>query len=97
MYPHNHALEALAEGGLPGLALWLAAFGGGAAAAVALGARAPGWRAARIAALVLPMALTVMVSTDLGNRMAWFALGLALGLGLRGEVRGVRAVRQARA
>jgi O-antigen ligase len=97
MYPHNHALEALAEGGLPGAALWLLAFGGGAVAAVALGARAPGWRAARVAALVLPMALSVMVSTDLGNRMAWFALGLALGLGLQTEARDVRPLRQARA
>jgi hypothetical protein len=32
--------------------------------------------------MVLPVALTVMVSTDLGNRMAWFALGLALSLGV---------------
>jgi O-antigen ligase len=96
MYPHNHALEALAEGGLPGLVLWLAAFGGGGVAAVLLGARAEGWRAARIAALVLPVALSVMVSTDLGNRMAWFALGLALGLGLRSQEGGdVRALRQA--
>ncbi|CAH0315530.1 hypothetical protein ROS9278_05126 [Roseomonas sp. CECT 9278] len=85
MYPHNHALEALAEGGLPGIVLWLLAFGGGAVVAVLLGARAAGWRAARIAALVLPVALSVMVSTDLGNRMAWFALGLALGLGLRSD------------
>jgi O-antigen ligase len=82
LYPHNHALEALAEGGLPGFALWLLAFGGAAVAAVALGARASPGRAARIAALVLPMALTVMVSTDLGNRMAWLALGLALSLGV---------------
>jgi O-antigen ligase len=97
MYPHNHALEALAEGGLPGFVLWLAAFGGGAVAAVLLGARTEGWRAARIAALVLPVALSVMVSTDLGNRMAWFALGLALGLGLRSREEGgdVRALRQA--
>ncbi|HZF74809.1 MAG TPA: O-antigen ligase family protein, partial [Acetobacteraceae bacterium] len=73
LYPHNHALEALAEGGLPGLLLWLLAFGGGIA--VLLGrARAvePG-RAARIAAIVLPIALSCMVSSDLGNRMAWFA------------------------
>jgi len=28
------------------------------------------------------VAMTVMVSTDLGNRMAWFALGLALSLGV---------------
>ena len=94
-HPHNHALEALAEGGLPGLLLWLAAFGGGAAAAAVLALRAPGWRAARVAALVLPVALTVMVSTDLGNRMAWFALGLALGLGVTAEGRDVRALRQA--
>ena len=33
-----------------------------------------------VAALTLPMALTIMVSTDLGNRMAWLALGLALSL-----------------
>jgi O-antigen ligase len=96
MWPHNHALEALAEGGLPGLVLWLAAFGGGGAAALLLGARAEGWRAARIAALVLPVALSVMVSTDLGNRMAWLALGLALGLGIRAAEGGdVRALRQA--
>ncbi len=96
MWPHNHALEALAEGGLPGIALWLVAFGGGAVAALWLGARTEGWRAARIAALVLPVALSVMVSTDLGNRMAWLALGLALGLGLRAEEgRDVRALRQA--
>ena len=29
LHPHNHALEALAEAGLPGLLLWLGAFGGG--------------------------------------------------------------------
>jgi O-antigen ligase len=95
MYPHNHALEALAEGGLPGALLWLLAFGGGGVAAVLLGARTEGWRAARIAALVLPVALSVMVSTDLGNRMAWFALGLALGLGVRSGGGDVRALRQA--
>jgi O-antigen ligase len=79
-YPHNHALEALTEAGLPGLVLWVLAFGG--AALVALrraGAVAP-WRAARICALTVPVALSIMVSTDLGNRMAWFALGLVLSL-----------------
>ena len=82
MHPHNHALEALAEAGLPGLVLWLAAFGGGVAVALRLAGRVPPGRAARIAALTLPMALTVLVSTDLGNRMAWFALGLLLSLGV---------------
>jgi O-antigen ligase len=82
LHPHSHPVEVLAEGGLPGLAFWLLAFAGGAAAmAVRLRAVAPG-RAARIAALVLPVGLSVLVSSDLGNRMAWFALGLALSLGL---------------
>ncbi|WP_343897516.1 O-antigen ligase family protein, partial [Craurococcus roseus] len=39
LHPHNHALEALAEGGLPGLALWLLAFDGGAALAAARAGR----------------------------------------------------------
>jgi O-antigen ligase len=95
LYPHNHLLEALAEGGIPGLALWLVAFGGGAVAALVLGRRAAAGRAARVAALVLPLALSVMVSTDLGNRMAWFALGLALGLGVTATPRHVPALRQA--
>jgi len=87
LYPHNHAIESLVEGGMPGLVFWLLAFGGGGIAAILAGGRAEPGRAARIAALTLPMALTVMVSTDLGNRMAWFALGLALGLGLTARER----------
>lgn len=86
LYPHNHALEVLAEGGLPGILLWLLAFGGGALVALRLLRRAEAGTAARIAAMVLPVALTVMVSTDLGNRMAWFALGLALSLGVSARV-----------
>jgi O-antigen ligase len=89
MYPHNHALEALAEGGLPGLTLWLAAFGGGVALALRQARHVAPGRAARIAALTLPVALSVMVSTDLGNRMAWFALGLLLSLAVRSEARDV--------
>lgn len=80
MHPHNHALEALTEAGLPGLALWLLSFGGGALLALARLRDVEPDRAAAIGALVLPVAITVMVSTDLGNRMAWFALGLALSL-----------------
>ncbi len=87
LYPHNHALEALVEGGLPGLAFWLLAFGGGALMALRVGARVDAGRAARIAALTLPMALTVMVSTDLGNRMAWLALGLTLSLAVTARER----------
>ncbi len=80
MHPHNHALEALTEGGLPGLVLWLLAFGGAGLVALArLPCVAPE-RAVAIGTMVLPVAVTVMVSTDLSNRMAWFALGLALSL-----------------
>ena len=78
MYPHNHALEALAEGGPIGLLLWLGAFGGGIAVLLGrLRSLAPD-RSGRLVALVLPVAMSAMVSTDLGNRMVWFALGLAL-------------------
>ncbi len=83
LYPHNHALEALAEGGLPALLLWLVAFGGAVLAALHLRRRLARERVAVVAAMVAPIALTVMVSTDLGNRMAWFALGLLLSLGVR--------------
>jgi O-antigen ligase len=86
LYPHNHALEALAEGGLPGLVLWIGAFGGAAFAMLRLAPAVPPARLARMAAMVLPVAMTIMVSTDLGNRMAWFALGLALSLGLSARV-----------
>jgi O-antigen ligase len=83
LYPHNHGLEALAEAGVPGLVLWLASFGGALVAAARLMPGSEPGRAPRIAAMVLPVVLTVMVSTDLGNRMAWFALGLALSLGVQ--------------
>ena len=96
LHPHNHALEALAEAGLPGLALWLLAFGGGVVLALArAGQVAPG-RAARIAALTLPVALTAMVSTDLGNRMVWFALGLLLSLAVEARPRRVLGARPRR-
>ncbi len=82
LHPHNHALEALSEFGLPGLLLWLGAFGGALALAAARLGRVDPGRAACIAALVLPVAISVMVSSDQGNRMAWFALGLTLSLGV---------------
>jgi O-antigen ligase len=89
LHPHNHALEVLAEGGLPGLALWLLAFGGGVVLALARAGQVAPERAARIAALTLPLALTAMVSTDLGNRMVWFGLGLLLSLAVEARPRAV--------
>jgi len=82
LYPHNHALEALAEGGLPGLLLWLGAFGGGAAILLGRLRALPPGAAGRLVALTLPVGIAAMVSTDLGNRMVWFALGLALSAGI---------------
>ncbi len=82
LHPHNHAIEALVEGGAVGLLLWLASFGGAAAFVLVRMGRVAPERAAMILALTLPIALTAMVSTDLGNRMVWFALGLALSLGV---------------
>lgn len=82
LYPHNHLLEAWAEGGLPGLFFWLLCFGGAALLLLARSRHAAPGRVARIAALVLPVAMAAMVSTDLGNRMVWFALGLTLSLGM---------------
>lgn len=90
-HPHNLALEALTEAGLPGFVLWLMVFGGAAWVVWRLGRSAPAWRVARILMLCLPMAVTLQVSTDLGNRMAWLALGLALGLGLRAQAPGKEA------
>jgi O-antigen ligase len=82
LYPHNHLLEAWAEGGLPGLLFWLLCFGGAALVPLArLRRMAPG-RLAQVAALALPVAMAAMVSTDLGNRMVWFALGLVLSTGV---------------
>lgn len=82
LHPHNHAIEALVEGGAVGLALWLATFGGGALFMLSRLGRVEPDRAAAILALTLPLAMTAMVSTDLGNRMVWFALGLGLSLGV---------------
>ena len=81
-HPHNLGIEALVEAGLPGFALWLIAFGGTAFVFWQLGRTAPSWRVARLLMLCLPMAVTLQVSTDLGNRMAWLTLGLALGIGV---------------
>jgi len=94
-HPHNLGIEALVEAGLPGFALWLIAFGGAALVFWRLGRSAPSWRVARLLMLCLPMAVTLQVSTDLGNRMAWLTLGLALGIGVtaRAPLRGAGRVR----
>jgi hypothetical protein len=81
MHPHNHALEALVEGGAVGLLLWGLVFVGATAIAMRRAFAVAPVRAAEIFAACLPVALSAMVSTDLGNRMMWFTLGLALSLG----------------
>lgn len=94
-HPHHLGIEALVEAGLPGFALWLIAFGGAGFVFWRLGRSAPSWRVARLLMLCLPMAVTLQVSTDLGNRMAWLTLGLALGIGVtaRAPIRGAGHVR----
>jgi len=94
-HPHNLGIETLVEAGLPGFALWLIAFGGAAFVFWRLGRSAPSWRVARLLMLCLPMAVTLQVSTDLGNRMVWLALGFALGIGVtaRAPIRGAGHVR----
>lgn len=87
-YPHNHALEALAELGLPGLLLWLGCWGIALAGAWRRWRHLAPERVGTIAALALPTLLAIMVSTDLGNRMAWFALGLLLSLSVEARARG---------
>lgn len=93
MHPHNHAVEAMVEGGAMGLLLWCCVFLGATLLAMRRAFQLEPRRVAEVFALCLPVAFSAMVSTDLGNRMVWLALGLALSLGV--ETRG-RAVLTAR-
>lgn len=85
-YPHNLFIESMVELGLPGLLLfsgiWLTAWGGWLRAAARLATDAKGaeqWAAT--AGFGLIMLIYVSVSTDLGNPLMWFALGLLAGCG----------------
>jgi len=89
LHTHNHALDALVEGGIPGLVFWLLVFGGAVLLALRFLPRVAPGRAAAITALALPSLLAAMVSTDLGNRMVWFAAGLLLSLGVEAKPRHV--------
>lgn len=81
MWPHNHAIEALAEGGVPGLLLLLLAWGA-AIAGVVRGRRVLGPQALAVAVTQgLVQLLLILVSTDLGNRQAWLAAGILAGAG----------------
>lgn len=76
LYPHNVFIEALVELGLPGLLLylcvWATAWIGWATARKQAGAEQ--WAAS--AAFGLIMLILISVSTDLGNPLPWFVLGL---------------------
>jgi O-antigen ligase len=76
LFPHNLFIEALVELGPPGLLLFVAilltaAFGWARAMRTAPG---PQW--ATSACLGLIMLVLISVSTDLGNPLLWFTLGL---------------------
>jgi hypothetical protein len=93
LHPHNHAIEAMVEGGAMGLLLWCLVFLGATALAVRQAFQVEPRRAAEVMALCLPVAFSAMVSTDLGNRMVWLALGLALSLGVETRARQAPALR----
>jgi O-antigen ligase len=84
-HPHNLALEALVEGGVPGAALFAAIV---ALSLVTLIRRARDVAPMQFGATVgfacvaLAQAAT---STDLGNRMAWLWIGVIVGLAVRAE------------
>lgn len=93
LHPHNHAIEAMVEGGAMGLLLWCLVFLGGTLLAIRRAVQVAPRRAAEVLALCLPVAFSAMVSTDLGNRMVWLALGLALSLGVETRARRAPAPR----
>ena len=85
-YPHNLFIEAMAELGLPGfllfVAIWATAGFGWLRASLRLGTDAKGaeqWAAT--AGFGLIMLIYISVSTDLGNPLMWFALGVLAGCG----------------
>ncbi len=80
-HPHNHLIEALVELGLPGFLLLACVWGCAMLAALRAWRGLTSTRIGVVTALVLPVMLSIMVSTDLGNRMAWLGLGLLLSLG----------------
>lgn len=81
LFPHNLFIEAMVELGLPGLVLFLAIL-----ATAGLGwlsgrhaVDAEQWAAS--AAFGLIILILISVSTDLGNPLMWFCLGLLAGCG----------------
>jgi O-antigen ligase len=87
LFPHNLFIEALVELGPPGLLLFVAilltaAFGWARAMRTAPG---PQW--ATSACLGLIMLVLISVSTDLGNPLLWFTLGLLGAIGAESSPR----------
>jgi O-antigen ligase len=85
-YPHNLFIEAMVELGVPGfllfLGIWMAAGLGWLSAGRRLARDEEGaeqWAAT--AGFGLIMLIYISVSTDLGNPLMWFALGLLAGCG----------------
>lgn len=76
LYPHNLFIEALVELGLPGLLLYAGIWASAWVGWLAARRRAGTEQWATSAAIGVIFLILVSVSTDLGNPLPWFALGL---------------------
>ena len=82
LYPHNVFIEALVELGLAGFVLYVGIWATAGLGWLAAGRRAGAEQWAASAALGLIMLIMISVSTNLGNPLPWFALGVLAGSGV---------------
>jgi O-antigen ligase len=81
LYPHNLFIEALVELGLPGFVLYLGMWATAGLAWAGAIQRTDGEQWATSAAFGVIMLIMILLSSDLGNPLMWFCLGLLAGSG----------------
>jgi O-antigen ligase len=81
LFPHNLFIEAMVELGLPGLLLFIGIWAAAGLGWLAARPRAEGEQWAASACFGLIILILISVSTDLGNPLMWFCLGLLAGCG----------------
>jgi O-antigen ligase len=81
LFPHNLFIEAMVELGLPGLLLFVSIWAAAGLGWLAAMHRAEGEQWAASACFGLIILILISVSTDLGNPLMWFCLGLLAGCG----------------